>query len=501
MENFEPVIDVYGRRTIEYIFQAISKFNTNHNRIRLRAYGSNINKGIEIAQILKEEIGATNDPISLDNFTIDDIKIPFIDIPLECTNNKIDRKNSNHRSILDRYLEHIPFINYSTYQLLLDWYFTLHKKLEIKTTKGENLLTINRETDTVTYQINVPWKLIKKEDNKCLGKIAGALHRAGTLWPTAWKEIAKDFSQHDDIILGLDTNILYNCTISEYLLPALSLIEKREYVHTPNWILLAVPATVMYELEESANIRNRQGRLEFEGIMGYRAIQEIIELRNNIDIPGLSLLIVGEADPVLDHKAFLQRINDNIYNLGKTNKEFHGKPSRKSSSGDMAIRNQFKKFLRQLDFHKGIFFLTADKSNSALATAEGLHSIYMAPPHLKNNAFIRSSKLTDKNSNPQNELRMNVPLGSIIYELTLSFKEIAVFVGGKKITLLSDLYGRSLDVWLNKQLRIPRKDLENLTKDYKGKCHLKLAVDLWKKLSARFEYYERATQLKDVFSM
>ena len=43
----------------------------------------------------------------------------------------------------------------------------------------------------------------------------------------------------------------------------------------------------------------------------------------------------------------------------------------KLSTGDMIIRDQFKQFLRQIDFHKGMYFLTSDKSNAALAQTEG----------------------------------------------------------------------------------------------------------------------------------
>jgi hypothetical protein len=96
------------------------------------------------------------------------------------------------------------------------------------------------------------------------------------------------------------------------------IIESKKFVHTPNWVLLVVPATVMYELEEAANIRFENGNLKYEGRMAFRALQEIIELTNNIDIPGVSLLIIGEADLNLEVKTTSRRINENLFNLGVT---------------------------------------------------------------------------------------------------------------------------------------------------------------------------------------
>src|SRR2546428_6542105 len=44
------------------------------------------------------------------------------------------------------------------------------------------------------------------------------------------------------------------------------------------------------------------------------------------------------------------------------------------------IRDQFKAFLRGMDFRKGVFFLTMDKTNASLAAAEGLTALRIQYP-------------------------------------------------------------------------------------------------------------------------
>ena len=67
-----------------------------------------------------------------------------------------------------------------------------------------------------------------------------ALYRAGLLLPENWKEVAERVSQIDDIIIGVDTNILYDTTISEHFFDSLYLINSKEYINTPNWILIVI---------------------------------------------------------------------------------------------------------------------------------------------------------------------------------------------------------------------------------------------------------------------
>jgi len=134
----------------------------------------------------------------------------------------------------------------------LDWWLYCASDLKITTHNNEELLKLSDQEGNLTFEI------MAKDDKE---KLKAALSRSGVFMPKNWENIAKEISKYDDIILGIDTNILYNCSLSEHFLPSLTLIEPNEYVHTPNWILITVPNSVMHELEGAANIRKDGGLL------------------------------------------------------------------------------------------------------------------------------------------------------------------------------------------------------------------------------------------------
>jgi DNA-binding protein len=507
MEIPISVIDICGKRTIEYVFEAISYFNNNFKEIRLRAFGCNINKGVEVAKILEESIDIEVEKSSLGSVKLNGVNIPYLDIPIrfDSNGNHVESYgDGNPEKISDHFNE--GYIDYPTYHLLLDWHLRKNKQILIKESKGGELLTLFFDQGEIKYQKRF---FDYKDENKrkISSRIDEALCRSGAVMPSNWKEIAAKLSTHDDVILGIDTNILYNCTVSEHLLPAVSMIELTEFVHTPNWILLVIPATVMYELEEAANIRHKDNNLKNEGRFAFRALQEIIELSDNIDIPGVSLLIVGEADAGLDNKTSLKRINENVYNLGMTLNDFKsilsksgyenqvdhntgnfkGSPPRKSSSGDMTIRNQFKKFLRQIDFHKGTYFLTSDKSNAALAMAEGLNPILIGNPQIKINKRNTPMKLKTENKGHGKEINFGIQTGKVIYELAVSFGSIEVGLGNKTVSLCADQKGKNMEHWVHKHLQIKKGELEKMVKNYHGKFSLKYCHQIWQKLIDKFE--------------
>ncbi len=79
------------------------------------------------------------------------------------------------------------------------------------------------------------------------------------------------------------------------------------------------------------------------------------------------------------------------------------------------IRDQFKAFLRGIDFRKGIFFLTLDKTNASLAAAEGLTSIRIQHP--------RRLRKGDELTMPPEE---SILIGRLAYELAIEFGTIRV---------------------------------------------------------------------------
>mgnify|MGYP001799487259 CR=1 FL=1 len=503
MKTTIPEIHLYGTKTLETLFDCLSLFNAGHPKILLKAYGANINKGTEIAQIMKEEFGFRILQSSLSSFRFEGVPIPVIEIPLSIpSKTQLDHPNEEPRSQIDPDYGKSGFVSYASYQLLFSWLIQQHGNLEIRVPSRsrsgernfEKIVTVQPKSHSWNCQIASTSDF--KRHSESLTK---AFQRAGLVWPTNWMDIAKRLSQHDDVIIGLDTNTFYNCAITQHILPAISIVEQKPYTHTPNWLLFVVPSTVMYELEEAANKRNDKGFLLRNGRAAFRGLQEILELSENIDIPGVSLLISGETDPILDARADISGIRKDLIRM--YNNMNHGRTNsfmeRKSASGDMAIRNQFKNFLRQIDFHKGTYFLTSDKSNAALAMAEGLRPIYITPP-TRLGQLVEPIQLRDDEG--KSILDMQVPIGNVLYEMAVTFGEIMLKCGPIEVSISCDGRGAAMDHWLHKRLLIDRNSMEFLLKNYKGRFNIKKAAQQWKRFVSDFENIDWLSETKENFS-
>jgi DNA-binding protein len=450
------IIDICGKRISEYIVDILAKFNRGMNDLKIRAIGGNISKGIEIAHILSKnkkfnvEIASSE----IKSFTIvikeKEIQIPGVEITLKRANmmptnsGATIQEQSAHEEKTNFEFE---FVDFPTYHLLLDW--LLFSKKEIKLVHDNKpLLTISLQNDTIKCEID---QSIINERNKIEG-IRDAFYRCGLLFLYNWKDIFMKLSGFDDVILGIDTNILYTCTITEHLLPVLSLMELGNNIQTPNWILFVIPKDVMREIEESANIRDDKGFLKTQGRMGFRALQEIIELNRYADTPGVSLLIFGEV---------------------------------KSFTGDLLIRDQFKNFLQRLNFHKGVYFLTADKTNSALAHAEGINPILFRLPYEYYERHLNSPfsfyEIDVKNAE---KIKIEVPIGKLLYEMAVQFSVLNIPINNsKQLIIQCDAKGENLDNWLFRKLRI--NGLEALRGQYSG-IDLKEVSKIWNDLAKKF---------------
>jgi len=484
----KTIINIFGKRTLEYVFEALAKFNRGVNEITLRAIGGSVSKGVEIARILKKKFG-----ISIENNKIETLEINFeeensqYNIDTACL--KITLKNNQTQPQKESVAYNYPrseFIDFPIYHLLFDWILGETKELNISTYNNIPLISVIERDGTVKYQ-NIS---INQENKKITMDVGDAFYRSGLLLPNNWQKIAKKLSEFDDVLLGIDTNILFNCTINEHLIPTISMINPKEYVNTPNWILFVVPSAVMHEIEEAANIRT-QGYLNLEGRMGFRALQEIIELGQSTDIPGVSLVIVGEANPILDTKVEIKGLREDFSKIeklkskGTRHKYDVSKIYRtmKTSSGDMIIRDQFKAFLKEINFHKGTYFLTADKSNTALARTEGLHPIYFPFPF---EYFINHSEFSPYciPTKEHGELSINVPLGKLIYEVAVQFGTIKIRWDNKEISVQCDARGETLDYWICRSLMINKRDFNKLLpRDYTGLFDLNKITNIWKKLT------------------
>ena len=514
-----PRIHIVGRRTVEYVIECLL-YAEKYDEIQVNAYGGNVSKAIEVAHVLEQYVGYTIKEIHNFPFKLNGNVLPAVKINVLC---HAYRQQETQDPIIEnlRRLPHETFINYPTYSLLvnhmmrqgsLDVFIEAEgmecKVMNIKDSGNEGL-------HYTTFLETVPEEAARKM--RIIDKLGNTLIRAGITMPTYWKQIAQRISQHDDILLGLDTNMFYNCSMTAHLLPAISIIEPVEFVHTPNWIMLVVPGTVIHELEESTNLRKESGLLTYEGRMGFRALQEIMELSQSVDIQGVSLLVAGETDPILDTKADLKGIKEGIYDLVQHMSETsYRKRPRKSSVGDMTIRNQYKQFLRSMDFHKGTVFLTADKSNAALAMAEGLDSLYVkyenelmfqGAMHTVKPMRISNNYAPEPGKKPVNEfgknekfLRVEPTLGNVLYELAVSFGKVTVQgPEGPGLTLKCDQKGESLIHWVHKQLRVNSHEIREVVKNYKGKHSLSHVHELYHKLNKQLGATEWLKELEGIF--
>lgn len=484
MENTKAILDICGKKTLEYVFECLARFNRGINSITLRAIGANISKGIEIARILQKEFGILIDKTNVESFQISYMDTPCLKIGLKL--------NENQRPVAPSIAgsrpaesQRLRFIEFPVYHMLLDWHLSQSKKLELFKRDEKHsykMVTVVEEDGEMKCQIQ---STTKDADERAYGGIGDALYRCGMLLTSNWLKVINKLSEFDDVILGVDTNILYDCTISEQILPLLTLTNQKGYVHTPNWVLFVVPSAVMHELEESANIRDETGFLQIEGRLGFRALQELIDLSQGTDIAGVSLVIVGEANPILDTRVEIQGLREDFWKREKPFQGFRSLRSLKRSTGDMIIRDQYKEFLRQIDFHKGTYFLTADKSSAALARTEGVHPIYLRFPtrEFRENSEITPYKIE---TSSHEFIRMEVPIGKLIYELAVQFRNLAIKWDTKEITLHCDCKGERLDLWNRKSLLIQESDQKILEEGYQGVFALDPAMRVWNNLHEKF---------------
>ncbi len=442
------ILDIWSKRILEYIPDALARLNRGENNLVIRAISGNVAIGLGSAHILHQEFGIEIDCVTVKPLKLNEMETFCVEITL--------KGNSMMTPLLagDDDLPSSDFVDFPVYHLLLDWW--LYEQGELQLFYHDTLLATVKRDGSVAF-------------DKKMNRVKDALCRSGLLWPVNWRKIAERLAAYDDVVLGVDTNILFNCTPSEHLLPALSLVNHRGYVCTPNWILFVVPTAVMHELEEAANVRDTKRLLKTRGRMGFRALQEVIELNQNAGIPGVSLLIAGEANPVLDTRIELQGLRADL-RKDKQEADDEAPQSKKSSSGDMIIRSQFKSFLRQLDFHKGAYFLTADKSNAALARAEGLCPIYVCPP---------DDKPPRIKINEKQWATVRVPTGKLVYEMAVQFRPLTIRRGDRNVVVKCDARGEAIDYWIYRKLEIERQNLKELRKDYRGKFSLNKTAEVW----------------------
>jgi DNA-binding protein len=474
-------ITVGAKRTLEYVFECLAHFNRGSNQVLLRSLGLCTSKAIEVSQILRELFRVTLGPAEIRQLGKNGVKFTCLEIPLVRGGEIMGDTQFSPDPESD-------FLEFPIYHLLFDFLLNQQRELsldaelspleeaarsgagpkhrghllKIVPTKGGFKCTPGRDLAEAIGKKESEDD--RKRRRQLLGHMASAFCRCGLALSEGWEVVSEKLAKHDDVILGLDTNVLYDSVLTQQLLDGFVLVGGGNYKHTPNWLLLIIPNAVMHEIEQAANSREGHGGLTFIGRMGYRALQEILEMERSKDLVGASLLIVGEANPVLDTRVELRGLREDF--KAAAPQEIRPTLFRKLSAGDTLIRDQFKGFLRQISFHKGTYFLTGDKSNCALAEAEGLESIYYPP--VAWDALLQSGHKAEAPSvgYEGERITLNVPFGKLVYEVAVEFGRIWLRWKEGDVQVKCDARGDSLERWIKRDLQIDRKELRRLVHQY-----------------------------------
>lgn len=283
------------------------------------------------------------------------------------------------------------------------------------------ILSCEPDEDHTQYEIDFEWPEDFEEDNKSQeeSRIQDSFLRAGIIQHSNLPNVMERLRMQDDVIIGIDTNVLWDCLLTSMLLDE---IYKEAF---PNWILVAVPKLVMAETENAANntfggSHSRAGDPVYAGRVAQRSLQEIMDIRQkNPDRPGLAMITVGDMNNSAD-------INRSNWKL------------------DSLIRNQFQAFLSDISFHKGTFFLSQDRVNVMMSGTEGADGLYLQKPDLDefSTGTISLQELTQ-----------------LLYELCIQFGSIRLVDDetDEIKTELSVLWpGKQVSDWRESMLKINR---------------------------------------------
>jgi len=285
-------------------------------------------------------------------------------------------------------------------------YAELGKKEKTKVLLGsvdldKDLFIVNKEFIDVK-EIDKGSRLLKESKSD----LVNALIRCSLLKVNLDKYRIK-ISQWDDVILGLDTNLFYNCALTSCLFNEFMKIPSGDFIDSPDWTTLVLSKVAMGEIENKANHSdNPEHRRQ-----ALRAIQEIMLINKAKDLEGVSMFLAGTIPPEFD------------FTKGQAN-----------TTRDSTIREQFRVFLKNLDFHKGAYFVTGDFNNAVLAEAEGLIAMYIRKPTIEQEEYELSGD--DK-----------INISELLYELAVSFDPLIVETDKIKFKVYSMWKDKTLEDW------------------------------------------------------
>lgn len=203
----------------------------------------------------------------------------------------------------------------------------------------------------VDWPIDFPDEQIAEEQDR----IRDAFIRAGVADHLNIDTVMEELRSQDDVILGIDGNILRDGVLTS------TLLEKIYEAKFPNWILICIPKLVVSDIERAAKQEFTErghplvGWPTYEGRVGQRALQEVMNLREeNPDRPGLSVMTIGELQG--------------------------GEYDRDDWRANARIRDQFREYLDNIGYRKGTYFVSQDRINVMMTDTEGGGGLHLQKP-------------------------------------------------------------------------------------------------------------------------
>lgn len=283
------------------------------------------------------------------------------------------------------------------------------------------LLRFKRSGSGIEYKLGFEWSNELGEGNvrNERNRLKDSFLRAGVIEHANISSVIDRLRQQDDIIVGIDTNILWDCILTSQLL---SRIYEQPF---PNWILVAVPKLVMAETENAANVKinggdhPRSGWPTYKARLAQRGLQELMNLRKrDPDRPGLAIMTVG------DLKSEYDDVDHRNWKL------------------DSQIRSQFQAFLRDISFHKGTFFLSQDRVNVMMSGTEGADGLYLQKPDLDE---FRTGQFSVED------------FAELVYELAVQFGGIRMQnTGSEPLEICLDVFwpGKQVSDWRKSHVKV-----------------------------------------------
>jgi hypothetical protein len=228
--------------------------------------------------------------------------------------------------------------------------------------------------------------------------------RSGILPIRNYDDVQHRFEGFQDFWISADTNIFLSCIFTRHIVPRLT------QTNPDFWLLVILPKICLIELEMMAN-NEKNGILTPIGRAGKRTIQEIMEIRSKV--VNTNLLITGTISEST------RILKNNVLK-------------------DLMIRQQAIEFYSKINVFGGMFFMTSDKTQALFAEAEGIPTLFVEQPHLKESTLDFSYR----------------KLSKLLYELAVQFGGITMENPKKRIALKGIWSAKSIDDWINSEVRI-----------------------------------------------